>query len=346
MVKKCRNLYYSPQQGLTSRRAPRIMSNSSINTANKQGFAFAIGAALLFSCKPIIIKWAYTYGIDALSLMLLRMVLALPVYLAIGILLIQKQKRAQQNKLTFRHGLAAAFVGLFGYYLASFLDLKGLELANAQLERIILYAYPTLVVILGAVIFKHKVTKQQLVALALCYAGIICIFLQDLSLQGKQVIQGSLLILLSALSYAVYMLFSKKHIDRLGSLLFTCISMTSATVATIIHTGLVLTITGSSSSGFNSNNWEFSPELMAIVLLLTFAATVVPSFMISEAVKRIGAANAALTGTVGPIMTSIMAVVLLGEVFTLYHGLGMVLVILGVSRLKPKNITTKAEKIV
>lgn len=322
------------------------MSHSSINTTNKQGFAFAIGAALLFSCKPIIIKWAYTYGIDALSLMLLRMVLALPVYLAIGILLIQKQKRAQQNKLTFRHGLAAAFVGLFGYYLASFLDLKGLELANAQLERIILYAYPTLVVILGAVIFKHKVTKQQLVALALCYAGIICIFLQDLSLQGKQVIQGSLLILLSALSYAVYMLFSKKHIDRLGSLLFTCISMTSATVATIIHTGLVLTITGSGSSGFNSNNWEFSPELMAIVLLLTFAATVVPSFMISEAVKRIGAANAALTGTVGPIMTSIMAVVLLGEVFTLYHGLGMVLVILGVSRLKPKNITTKAEKIV
>ncbi|MFT6188906.1 MAG: drug/metabolite transporter (DMT)-like permease [Oleispira sp.] len=322
------------------------MSHSSINTTNKQGFAFAIGAALLFSCKPIIIKWAYTYGIDALSLMLLRMVLALPVYLAIGILLIQKQKRAQQNKLTFRHGLAAAFVGLFGYYLASFLDLKGLELANAQLERIILYAYPTLVVILGAVIFKHKVTKQQLGALALCYAGIICIFLQDLSLQGKQVIQGSLLILLSALSYAVYMLFSKKHIDRLGSLLFTCISMTSATVATIIHTGLVLTITGSGSSGFNSNNWEFSPELMAIVLLLTFAATVVPSFMISEAVKRIGAANAALTGTVGPIMTSIMAVVLLGEVFTLYHGLGMVLVILGVSRLKPKNITTKAEKIV
>lgn len=322
------------------------MFHSSINTANKQGFAFAIGAALLFSCKPIIIKWAYTHGIDALSLMLLRMLFALPVYLVIGILLIQKQKRLQQNKLTFRHGLAAAFVGLFGYYLASLLDLKGLELANAQLERIILYAYPTLVVILGAVIFKHKVTKQQLGALALCYAGIICIFLQDFSLQGKQVIQGSLLILLSALSYAIYMLFSKKHIDRLGSLLFTCISMTSATVATIIHTGLVLTITAPDSSGFNSNNWEFSPELIAIVLLLTFAATVVPSFMISEAVKRIGAANAALTGTAGPIMTSIMAVVLLGEIFTLYHGLGMVLVILGVSRLKPKSITTKAAKIV
>lgn len=315
------------------------MTHSSINTANKQGFAFAIGAALLFSCKPIIIKWAYTYGIDALSLMLLRMILALPIYLAIGFMLIQKQKTIQQNKLTFKHGLAAAFVGLFGYYLASLLDLKGLELANAQLERIILYAYPTLVVILGAAFFKHKVSKQQLGALVLCYAGIICIFLQDLSLQGKQVIHGSLLILLSALSYAVYMLFSKKHIDRLGSLLFTCISMTSATVATIIHTVLVLTITDSSSSGFNSNNWEFSSELIAIVLLLTFAATVVPSFMISEAVKRIGAANAALTGTVGPIMTSIMAVVLLGEVFTLYHGLGMVLVILGVSRLKPKSLT-------
>ncbi|MFT4765416.1 MAG: drug/metabolite transporter (DMT)-like permease [Oleispira sp.] len=314
------------------------MNHSSIDSANKQGFAFAIGAALLFSCKPIIIKWAYGYGIDALSLMLLRMMLALPVYLFIGSVLIQKQKLLQQkDRLPFKHWLGAAFVGLLGYYLASFLDLKGLELANAQLERIILYAYPTLVVILGAIIFKHKVSKQQMAALALCYAGIICIFLQDLSLQGEQVIHGSLLILLSALSYAIYMLFSKKHIDRLGSLLFTCISMASATFATIIHTGLVLTLSPLGRTGFNSNNWEFSGELIAIVLLLTFAATVVPSFMISEAVKRIGAANAALTGTVGPIMTSIMAVVLLGEVFTIYHGLGMVLVILGVSRLKPRQ---------
>jgi drug/metabolite transporter (DMT)-like permease len=311
------------------------MNHSSIDIANKQGFAFAIGAALLFSCKPIIIKYAYGYGIDALSLMLLRMTLALPVYLFIGAIIIQKQKL----KLPFQHWFSAAFVGLFGYYLATFLDLKGLELANAQLERIILYAYPTLVVIIGAVIFKHKVSKQQMGALALCYAGIICIFLQDLSLQGEQVIQGSLLILLSALSYAIYMLFSKKHIDRLGSLLFTCISMASATFATIVHTGFVLMLNGIDNSGFNSNSWEFSNELMAIILLLTFAATVVPSFMISEAVKRIGAANAALTGTVGPIMTSIMAVILLGEIFTLYHGLGMLLVILGVSRLKPKKNT-------
>lgn len=295
---------------------------------NKHGFAYAVGAALLFSAKPIIIKWAYDYGIDALSLMLLRMVLALPVYLLIGFIIIRKQN----IQLPFKHWAAAAFVGLFGYYLATFLDLKGLELANAQLERIILYAYPTLVVILGALIFKHKVTKQQFGALALCYAGIICIFLKDLSLQGDQVIQGSLLILLSALSYAVYMLFSKKHIDRFGSLLFTCISMTSATLATIVHIGLTLSFTS-----LDNKDWEMSTELMAIVLLLTFAATVIPSFMISEAVKRIGAANAALTGTVGPIMTSIMAVLLLGEIFTLYHGLGMVLVILGVSRLKPKK---------
>lgn len=305
------------------------MNHSSIEVANKQGFAYAIGAALLFSCKPIIIKWAYSYGIDALSLMLLRMILALPVYLLIGTIIIRKRN----IKLPAKHWLSAAFVGLFGYYLATLLDLKGLELANAQLERIILYAYPTLVIVLGAIIFKHKVTKQQIGALVLCYAGIICIFLQDLSLQGKQVIEGSLLILLSALSYAIYMLFSKKHIDRLGSLLFTCISMTSATLATIIHTSIAL-----SYGELNPNEWVLSNELMAIVLLLTFAATIVPSFMISEAVSRIGAANAALTGTVGPIMTSIMAVALLGEIFTLHHGIGMVLVILGVSRLKPKTI--------
>jgi drug/metabolite transporter (DMT)-like permease len=142
------------------------------------------------------------------------------------------------------------------------------------------------------------------------------------------------------------MLFSKKHIDRLGSLLFTCISMASATFATLVHSGLVLSFVelgGSdiNSSDFNNSQWEFSYELMAIILLLTFAATVIPSFMISEAVKRIGATNAALTGTVGPIMTSIMAVVILGEIFTFYHGLGMILVILGVSRLKPKKQSKK-----
>lgn len=311
------------------------MSASSIepamsDIANKQGFVFAIGAALLFSCKPIIIKWAYTHGIDALSLMLLRMSLALPVYLFIGFIIIRKQKL----NLPAQQWLGGAFVGLFGYYLATFLDLKGLQLANAQLERIILYAYPTLVVILGAVIFKHKISQQQLGALFLCYAGIICIFLQDLSLQGEQVIGGGLLILLSALSYAIYMVFSKKHIDQLGSLLFTCVSMTSATLATIVHSTIQLGLFNNEDS---IASWEFSNELMAIILLLTFAATVIPSFMISEAVKRIGAANAALTGTVGPVMTSIMAVVLLGEMFTFYHGLGMVLVILGVSRLKSKQ---------
>jgi len=310
------------------------MNHSISASDNQQGFTYAIGAALLFSCKPIIIKWAYAYGIDALSLMLLRMSLALPVYLLIGAIIIRKQN----IQLPPRQWLTAAFVGLFGYYLATFLDLKGLELANAQLERIILYAYPTFVVILGAVIFKHKVSRQQLGALSLCYAGIICIFLQDLSLQGEQVIQGSLLILLSALSYAIYMLFSKKHIDQLGSLLFTCVSMSSATLATIVHSTIQLGLLTPKSE---NSAWVFSSELMGLVILLTFASTVIPSFMISEAVKRIGAANAALTGTVGPIMTSIMAVILLGEIFTFYHGLGMVLVILGVSRLKPKKVKHK-----
>lgn len=328
------------------------LSNFNSPSTHKQGFAFAIGAALLFSCKPIIIKWAYSYGIDALSLMLLRMVIALPVYAFIGAILIKKQRQLNPStNMPFQHWFGAAFVGLFGYYLASFLDLKGLELANAQLERIILYAYPTLVVILGAMIFKHKVSHQQLGALILCYAGIICIFLQDLSLQGKQVIQGSLLILLSALSYAIYMLFSKKHIDRLGSLLFTCISMTSATFATLIHTAVVLLWSTFSNSesiemGLYSPHWEFNSELITIVLLLTFAATIIPSFMISEAVKRIGAANAALTGTIGPIITSVLAVILLGEIFTLFHGIGMILVMLGVSRLKPQaaDNTDKAKK--
>ena len=299
---------------------------STDHRTDNSGYFIAIAAAFLFSTKPIIIKWAYGYGIDAVSLLALRMLFAVPVYLIIGIYLLKRMKKAA-NPSTWA---GAAVIGILGYYVASLLDLKGLELANAQLERVILYAYPSFVLILGALLGRNRISSHQIVALLLCYAGIVTLFIQDLSLQGSNVIAGTAYILTSALAFAIYVLFSKQYIDVFGSLLFTAIAMASASFTIGVH-ALIQVPAG------ELIEWMSHPQLMSTVIVLSIVATVLPSFMTSEAIKRIGPANAALTGTAGPLMTTVLAIIILGEPFTWIHAIGMALVIMGIHHVSRKK---------
>lgn len=284
------------------------------------GYIMATLAATLFSFKPIIIKLAYGVGMDAVSLMTCRMLLVLPVYFCLGFYLLYK-KSTPVRLLTL---LQASSVGVVGYYLASILDMHGLELANAQIERVILYAYPSFVVILGALLFKTPIRKQQFKAMILCYLGICCLFIKDLSTYGEDVISGSILILLSALSFSFYLLLSKRLIGELGSGLFSCIAIGTATVAMLIHAGVAGRLS------VENMGFELNTNTAFLILTVGIGATIVPIFLLSEAVKRIDPANTALTGTIGPVMTSVFAVIVLGEAFTVVHGVGMMMVIGGV----------------
>lgn len=285
------------------------------------GLMLALAAAFLFSTKPIIIKWLYEIGMSPLPLMWLRMLMAMPVYLLVGIVV----WRRLAVKPNIRQVAAAAGIGLLGYYLASLLDLQGLQYVSAQLERLMLYAYPTMVVIIGALFFGHAFGRQHIFAMVLTYGGLFLVYGQDLTLGNASDIRlGSVLILASALSFSLYILFSKKAIGQMGSLLFTCIAMGSAAMATCIHYALAY---GVELPEMNSERW-------AGTVLLAVFATVIPSFMVSEAIKRIGPARAAVSGTIGPVMTTIMAVVFLGEPFGWMTAAGMALVMTGVSRLQ------------
>lgn len=307
----------------------KTLTNLKINTP-LYGYILAVIAAVLFSSKPIFIKFAYSYGIDTVSLMLIRMLLAVPIYILIAILLIRKNPidlRQKPQKISF---IQALMVGLFGYYLASLLDLAGLQYINAQLERMLLYTYPSFVAILAALFFKQKITRKQVFALLLCYSGISLLFFQDVSVQGQEVLFGGGLILLSAASYALYLLLSKKYISLYGSLLFTCISMVSASVATIIHALISMQF-----EPLTLHNIEFSLPLISSIIGLTIFATIIPTFMISEAVKQIGATNTGLIGTLGPVITTLLAVLILSEDFTLLHAAGMSIIIIAIYALKP-----------
>lgn len=300
---------------------PAQENNATVST----GLVLALSAAFLFSTKPILIKWLYGLGMTALPLMGLRLVIALPLYIIVGVVMWGRLA----NKPSLRDVCNAAAIGLLGYYLASYLDLSGLEYVSAQLERLMLYAYPSMVVIIGALFFGAKVNRSIIPALILTYAGLAVMYGHDLNIapvgtDPADITKGTLLILASALSFSLYVLFSKKSIARLGSLLFTSIAMGSATIATIVHYAIV---EGAVMPDMTAQIWGG-------VLILAIMATVMPSFMVSEAIKRIGPAKTSVSGTIGPVMTTIMAIMFLGEPFGWLTALGMALVMLGVTRLQ------------
>ncbi len=305
-------------------RAPSASDSTSAHSS-RYGLTLALSGAILISMKPIIIKWLYGLGMTAIPLLGVRMLLALPLYLVIGIYLWNKLPQKPSAQVVLR----AAAVGLIGYYLASVFDLLGLEYVTAQLERLMLYAYPSMVIILGAAFFGIPVSRRVIPPLVITYVGLAIMYGHDLDMapagsSSADITKGTLLILASALCYALYILFSKRGVAELGSLLFTCIAMGSATLACLLQYRI---IEGPQLPEMDLQRWTGT-------LLLTVFSTVLPSFLVSEAIRRIGPAKTSVTGTVGPVATTVMAVVILDEPFGWAAVLGMALVLFGVSRLK------------
>ncbi len=307
---------------------------SSAATQNDQrfGLIIALCAATLFSTKPILIKWLYSLGVEVLPLIWLRMAMALPFYLIMGYL----ARARLASKPATRHLLKAASIGLLGYYLSSVLDLYGLQYVSAQLERLVLYAYPSMVVILGMLFFGQTFKAAIILPLLITYGGLALMYGHDMDMlaavpgvNNDQLMMGAGLVLSAALTFACYLLFSKNSIRQLGSILFTCIAMTSATLAILVHQRVDSWLTGV--------DYPLVPEYSATIWLgiaaLAIIATVLPSFLISAAIARIGPERTSMSGTIGPVATTALAVIFLGESLSLLSIAGMALVVFGVWRL-------------
>lgn len=282
------------------------------------GFIFALASAAMFAIRPIFVKLVYAQGVDSTTLIGFRMLFSMPIYaLMLVWLLRDPEMRAKLNR---KNVLAASFVGLFGYYFASFLDLKGLEYVTAQLGRMMLYTYPTMVVLLGAWFFGEKITARTLVALAITYLGVGIIFGHDLQEFGADVKIGALFIFASALSFAIYLLLGKSLIDQLGSRLFTCIALISASLAIFVHYAVTRSI----------SQPEVNAQALCLILVIAIFCTVIPTFFTTAAVARIGADRTGIVAMIGPAFTSSFAVLILSEAFTIYHATGIVITVLGV----------------
>ncbi|KNZ33744.1 MAG: multidrug DMT transporter permease [Methylibium sp. NZG] len=279
------------------------------------GLLLALFGSIAFSGKAIIIKLAYRYGVDAVTLIAYRMLFALPMFLALA-------WWAGRGKpaLERRDWVAVGGLGFCGYYLASFLDFAGLQYISASLERLILYLNPTLVLGLSVVLFKRRVSGAQVAALAVSYCGVLVVFGHEVTLAGAHVALGAALVFGSAVSYAVYLVYSGEVVQRLGALRLTGLATTVACVLCIVQFLLLRPLSA----------LAVAPEVLWLSVLNATLCTFAPVLMVMMAIERIGAAMTAQTGMVGPLSTILMGVLILGEPFTAWVAAGTVLVLAGI----------------
>jgi len=279
------------------------------------GVLLAATGAIAFSGKAIIVKLAYRYGVDAVTVIMYRMLFALPLFLALSWWAGRGQPALQGSDWRVLLGL-----GFVGYYLASFLDFAGLQYISANLERLILYLSPTIVLATSVLAFDARVAPRQWLALIVSYAGVLVVFGHDLARSGGHVLTGSLLVLGSAVSYSLYLVFSGQAVKRLGALRITG---TASSIACVFCIAQFFILRAPSAM-------MVAREVVWLSLVNATLCTFLPVMLVMLAVERVGAPIAAQAGIVGPAATIVFSVLLLGEPLTPWIVLGTALVLFGV----------------
>jgi len=288
--------------------------------ATELGYIFAATGAILFSTKGVAIKLAYVEGLDAETVLALRMAFALPIYAAIGLLAVAGRRRRGEALPGRGLVIRAGIVGLLGYWFASYTDFLGLEYISAQFERLILFTYPLFVVLLGAAFFGHKLRIRSLFAIGVSYAGLVLIFSEKFGAIGTDIAIGGGFVVLAALAFAFYQLFAKSIITEMGPRLFTCVAMSGAAMGAFMTFAFTHPIADAA----------VSPRALSLLVFIAIGATVLPSFFLSAALYRISAQANAAIGTLSPVATIIMAVFILGEHLSWIDIAGTALVLAGV----------------
>ena len=277
---------------------------------------FALVGVLAFSFRPILIKLSYgAHPVSPVTLLFLRMTLSLPFFLAIGWWL-----RAQEPRLTPRDWLAIVGLGFLGYYAASFLDFLGLQWVGAGVGRLILYLFPTLVLLLSFLFLRKTPTWREIVALVLSYVGIVLVVSNQVGAENRLFALGAALVFASALCYAVYLVAGSQVVKRVGSMRFTAYSTVVATVPAVLQFMLMESM----------ESLELPGVVWAYAIVLATVSTVLPLFLQAEALNRIGANHFALIGAVGPVSVAVTSALGLDEPFTWVQAAGGALVIFGV----------------
>lgn len=295
--------------------------------SDKKSYSYFIGGiiicllgAVCFSTKAIFVKLAYRdTDVDSITLLALRMLFSLPFFVVSAI---YSSNQNENVRFTKKQWIGVAVVGCLGYYVSSLLDFLGLQYISAGIERLVLFIYPTLVLLISALIFKTKIKGLQWLALVITYIGLFVAFWGEVSFQGNtnDFIKGTFLIFICAVTYALYIVGSGRLIPSIGAAKFNSYAMSFASVAVLIHFGVT-----SENSLFDQSYTVYLYSLAMAIL-----STVIPSYLVTEGIKRIGSGNAAIVGSIGPISTIVQAYFFLQEPIHALQLLGTALILAGV----------------
>ena len=290
------------------------------NSPMALGLAMGMLGAIGFSGKAIIVKLAYRHGVDTVTLLMLRMLLALPFFMAM-VWWTQHRKGSVPVRLSVREWLGVVWLGFCGYYLASLLDFAGLQYVSASLERLILYLYPTLVLLLGILLYGKRASRHQWMGMAVSYVGVVAVFAHEVRLTGADVGLGAALVFGSAVSYALYLSYSGELVRRLGALRLVGLA---SCVACVLCVGQFVLLRPVSVVA------ELGAEVWWLSVLNASLCTVLPVVLVMLSIERIGSALASQAGMVGPMSTLVMAALVLDEPLSPWLLLGTALVMSGV----------------
>ena len=281
------------------------------------GIAMAVAGVVCFSLRPILIKLAYGYVVDPITLLALRMIFSLPFFLAAAAWVGRDAKRAP---MTRRDVWAIVFLGFIGYYFSSFVDFLGLQYISAGLGRLILFMYPTIVVILSAVFLHKRARPREVFALGITYTGVALVMANAAQGANKDLVLGAALCFASAAGYAVYLVAGSQVVQRVGSMRFTAYAMTVASGFCLLQFAIMRPLSA----------LHMPAQVYGLAIAMALVATVLPVFITTEALKRIGANQVALFGAMGPVTTVFFGWVGLDEVMTPVQLAGAALVLAGV----------------
>ena len=292
------------------------------------GLLFAIAGVVCFSLRPIIIKLAYAYVVDPVTLLALRMLFSVPFFVATAL---WSRGRTAQRPLERRDIVAIVGLGLLSYYVASFLDFLGLQYITAGLGRLLQFIYPTVVVLLSALFLGRRPTKREIASLLLTYLGLVLVFWHAAGGEQVNLWLGAFLVFASATCYAIYLVAGTEVISRVGSVRFTAYAMTVASAACIVQFFLLRPLSA----------LDLPIEVYGLSIAMALGSTVIPGFLIAEALRRIGANKVAIIGALGPVTAIFLGYVGLDELMTPLQVAGAVLVLVGVVAISVKPASAR-----
>jgi drug/metabolite transporter (DMT)-like permease len=297
------------------------MSSSPKSSSFITGFIICFIGAVCFSTKAIFVKLAYRdTSVDAVTLLALRMIFSLPFFIvSAGI----SSRKSDNVRFSAKQWIGVAIIGLLGYYISSLLDFLGLQYVTAGIERLILFIYPTLVLLISSVIFKEKIKSIQWIAVIITYAGLALAFFGEVDFdkaQQSHFYLGAFMIFACAITYALYIVGSGRLIPTVGAAKFNSYAMTFACIGVLVHF-----FVSSNESLFN-----LPTQVYVYSIAMAILSTVIPSYLVTEGIKRVGSDNAAIIGSVGPVSTIIQAYFFLQEPILALQIAGTILILVGV----------------